>query len=90
MLHDGCYMGAMLSLGAAALRRILPLDDSGEQRKAVNELQAHRELARNLTETCRISSLTNTGLPPNFLFFDKYDNLETIVDRPYYNEYHLR
>ena len=87
MLHDGCYLGAMLSLGAKALRRLLPLDDSAEQRKAINEMQTHWDLARNLTETCRLSSLSLTGLPPNFLFVT---NLDSVEQGSYFNEYHLR
>ena len=76
MMHDGCYLGAMLSLGSVALRIGITQDDSAETRKALNEVQTHWELAQNLTETCRISTFTLTGLPPNELFMNNPDGIE--------------
>lgn len=73
---DGCFPQPKQQLNSAQLR------------KARNEVQLHRELAINLTETCRFSTLTRTGLPANYLWINEPDKLFQKSD--YFNEYHLR
>lgn len=94
-------MGAMFALGSAALNSQIASvsyaaddDDQPKQinnaqlRKAKNEVQMHRDLAINLTETCQFSTLTRTGLPANYLWINEPDQLLQRSD--YFNEYHLR
>ncbi|KAI2811608.1 hypothetical protein BLOT_002786 [Blomia tropicalis] len=78
MIHDGCYLGSMLALGAVAIK-----DDTTYS----NLASQHWQLALNITETCQISSInTKTGLPPYFLLFV---NDEHLAENSYFNQYFL-
>lgn len=100
MMSDGCYLGATFALGSAALNsQIASVSfgandyqgkqlDNAQLRKAKNEVEMHRHLAINLTETCQFSTLTRTGLPANYLWINEPDRFLQRSD--YFNEYHLR
>ena len=58
MYQTGCYLGAMLSRGAAAINHSLADHRSTENR--------HQELAQGITRTCyTAANRTKTGLIPN-------------------------
>lgn len=62
MRYSGCYLGAMLMLGADVIERRHYLNTE-EKRRAIEQAIRHREMAEALTETCyRESNRSQTGL----------------------------
>ncbi len=72
MEYGDCYLGAMLSLGAKAMRARLFTGDETKRQTYLREAQRHLKLAVKLTETChRASNQTSSRLGPDIFYVQK-------------------
>lgn len=68
MHSSGCYLGAMLTLGAKVMRSTSSTVNARKQDQLIHR---HESLAEELTETCHAAANhTRTGLPVERIYFD--------------------
>ena len=86
MEFSGCYLGAMLSLGANAMQNALSSRDSqhiySNQQKQLefSRIKRHLLLGKQLTETCHQAGMKSlTGLAPNIFYF-KHNQHDPVID----------